>query len=216
VGEAGSIAEATALIAASSPDLLLLDVNLPDGTGFDVLDRFPKPDFNVIFTTAFDDYALRAFRYSAIDYLVKPVDPDLLAEALHRVQADTSITNRHRQFEQLKINTSTKTFGQMTLNTGDGLIFIQTNEIIHLIAEGNYTYVHLINGEKHLVNRSMKEFDDMLPELGFFRIHQSHLVNTAQIRKYLKEDGGFIVMQDGAKLPIARRRKEELLTLLGV
>ncbi len=214
IGEAASIAEATDLIIQTSPDLLLLDVHLPDGSGFDILDRFPTPDFGVIFTTAYDDFALRAFRYSAIDYLLKPVDPDLLSEALDKVQTATSPNDRHRQYAQLRNNTATKSFGHITLNTGDGMIFVSTSEIIHLLAHGNYTYVYLPNGEKHLVNRSMKEFDEILPEPDFFRIHQSHLVNTERVRKFLKEDGGYLVMQDGAKLPIARRRKDELLRLL--
>lgn len=209
VGEAGSVSEASALITQAGPDMLLLDIHLGDGTGFDLLDQFPAPRFKVIFTTAHDEFAVRAFRYSAIDYLLKPVDPDLLLEALIRVK--TSAHPQDIQLEILRHNANTRQFDRMTLNTGDGLVFIQTADIVHLEANGNYTYAYLADGEKHLVSCNMKDFAEMLPEPEFFRIHQSHLVNTSRVKKYLKEDGGFVVMQNGAKLPLARRRKEEFL-----
>lgn len=215
VGEAGSIAEAVPLMNQMAPDLILLDVELTDGTGFDLLDRFPRPDFRVIFTTAYDKFALRAFRYSAVDYLLKPVDPDLLQEAIRKANIHIPSAARYQQFEQLRHNAATGSFDRITLNTGDGLLFIQTTDILHLEANGNFTFAYLADGEKHLVSSNMKEFEEILPEPGFFRIHQSHLVNTSRVKKFLKEDGGYVVMQDGAKLPIARRRKEEFLRELG-
>lgn len=213
IGEAGSVAEAIPLLLDKSPELLLLDVHLPDGTGFDLLDKFPKPGFKVIFTTAHDEFAIRAFHYSAIDYLLKPVDPDLLYQAIQKVAAST--LQYEMQLAQLRHNTSTRLFDRITLNTGNGLVFVQNKDIIHLEANGNYTFVFLADGEKHLVSRNMKEFVELLPEPAFFRIHQSFLVNTAMVKKYLKDDGGYVVMQGGAKLPLARRRKEEFLGILG-
>ncbi len=213
-GEAGSLDAATALIEREGPDLIFLDIHLEDGTGFDLLDRFPKPKFKVIFTTAHDEFAVKAFRYSAIDYLLKPVDPDLFLEAVQRAEARTH--SQEKQLAVLKHNNATRQFDRITLNTGDGMIFIQTSDILHLEANGNYTFAYLADGEKHLVNCTMKDFEEMLPEPVFFRIHQSHLVNTGKVKKYIKDDGGYVVMPDGAKLPLARRRKEEFLRELGV
>jgi len=213
-GEAGSLEAAYPLILKTEPDLILLDIHLEDGTGFELLDRFTSPQFKVIFTTAHDEFAVRAFRYSAIDYLLKPVDPDLLLEAVKRAEASTH--SQEKQLEVLKHNTTTRQFDRITLNTGDGLLFIQTADILHLEANGNYAFAYLADGEKHLVNCNMKDFEEMLPEPAFFRIHQSHLVNTSRVKKYLKDDGGYVVMPDGAKLPLARRRKEEFLRELGV
>ena len=213
VGEAATLAEAAVQLLELNPDLVLLDVNLPGGTGFDLLDQFPAASFKVIFTTAHDDFAIRAFRYSAIDYLLKPVDPDLLFQAIKK--AETINLQHSKQLIQLRHNINSGQFDRITLNTGDGMVFVQTTDILHLEANGNYTFAFMIDGEKHLVNRNMKEFEEMLPEPTFFRIHQSYLVNTARVKKYLKDDGGYVVMQDGAKLPLARRRKEEFLRELG-
>lgn len=201
------------LILKTEPDLILLDIHLEDGTGFELIDQFSAPRFKVIFTTAHDEFAVRAFRYSAIDYLLKPVDPDLLRDAVKR--AETSAHSQEKQLEVLRHNTSTRQFDRITLNTGDGLVFIQTADILHIEANGNYSFAYLSDGEKHLVNSTMKDFEEILPEPAFFRIHQSHLVNTGRVKKYLKDDGGYVVMPDGAKLPLARRRKEEFLRELG-
>ena len=211
VGEAASVAAAVELINSALPDLLLLDISLPDGTGFDLLDHFPQPDFRVIFTTGHDEFALKAFRYSAIDYLLKPIDPDLLAEAMHKIDMQAPSSSWHLQLAQLRHQNASHNFDRIALNTGDGILFIQTSDILHLEANGNFTHVHLADGEKHLVSNNLKMFEEILPEPGFFRIHQSYLVNTSRIKKFLKEDGGFVLMQDGAKLPIARRRKDDFL-----
>ncbi len=215
VGEAGSLAQAIQMVAQANPNLILLDVDLTDGTGFDLLDRFPEPGFRVIFTTAHDEFALRAFRYSAVDYLLKPVDPDLLLEAVRKAETHMPSAAWHLQLAQLRHNTTTGSFDRITLNTGDGLLFIRTSDILHLEANGNFTFAYLADGEKHLVSSNLKEFEEILPEPGFFRIHQSHLVNTSRVKKFLKEDGGYVIMQDGAKLPVARRRKDEFLRGLG-
>ncbi|MBL7803685.1 MAG: response regulator transcription factor [Saprospiraceae bacterium] len=210
-GEAGSITEAAEALRHTRPDLLLLDISLPDGTGFDLLDRFPQPDFRVIFTTAHDEFALKAFRYSAVDYLLKPVDPDQLAESVHKAGRQTPAASWHLQLAQLRNQNATGNFDRIALNTGDGLLFIQTSDILYLEANGNFTYAYLSEGERHLVSNNLKMFEEILPEPGFFRIHQSYLVNTQRVKKFLKEDGGYVIMQDGAKLPLARRRKDDFL-----
>ena len=208
IGEASSLGEASLLLSDASPDLLLLDVDLGDGTGFDLLDRFPLPAFKVIFTTAHDEFALRAFRYSALDYLLKPVDPEELVSAVRKAAASGNPTQHHRQLEQLRHNTSTRSFDRITLNTGDGLLFVGIEEIMRLEAQGNYSFVFLENGERHLAAQSLAGFEEMLPTPLFFRAHQSHVVNTKFVRKLAKDDGDNLLMTDKAVIPLARRRKE--------
>ena len=213
VGEAASLAEAIALLPQVSPDILLLDVALEDGTGFDLLDRFPQPDFRVVFTTAHDEFALRAFRYSALDYLLKPVDPEELVAAVRKAVVSSESLQHQRQLEQLRHNTMTRSFDRITLNTGDGLLFINTAEITHLEAKGNYSFVFLENGERHLAAQSLVAFEEMLPNPPFFRTHQSHIVNTTFVRKLAKDDN--LLMTDKSVVPLARRRKVSFIQIMG-
>ncbi len=215
VGEAGSLAEGAAMILEAHPDLLLLDVDLGDGTGFDLLNRFPQPSFRVIFTTAHDEFALRAFRYSAVNYLLKPVDPEELVSAVKRVLIPGDAPSRHQQLQQLSHNTSTRSFDRITLNTGNGLLFIQTAEIMRLEAQGNYSFVFLENGERHLAAQSLATFEEMLPVPPFFRAHQSHMVNIRFVRKLTRDEGDSLLMMDKAVIPLARRRKEAFLEMMG-
>lgn len=214
VGEASSITQATALIPQTDPDLLLLDVEMDDGTGFDLLDRFPQPDFQVIFTTAHDEFAVRAFRYSAVDYLLKPVDPDELTAAVRRASQPGDAAARQRQLEQLRHNAAAGSFERITLNTGDGLVFIRTAEIMHLEANGNYCHVFLENGERHLAAQTLAAFEEILPSPPFFRAHQSHLVNTAFVRKLAKDEGDSLLMASKTVIPLARRRRESFIEMM--
>ena len=214
VGDAASVAEATERLNDLSPDLILLDVDLGDGTGFDLLDRFFRPNFKVIFTTAHDEFALRAFRYSALDYLLKPVDPEELIASVRKVAITNKPEEYQRQLDQLRHNTSTRSFDRITLNTGDGLLFIGTAEITRLEAQGNYSFVFLENGERHLAAQSLAGFEEMLPAPPFFRAHQSHLVNTAFVRKLAKEEGDNLIMADKSIIPLARRRKEAFMGIM--
>lgn len=214
VGEASSLAEATEIIPKVSPDLLLLDLSMEDGTGFELLDRFPNPDFQVIFTTAFDNFALKAFRYSAVDYLLKPVDPTELIKSVRRAAASGNDASRLLQLDQLRHNTSTRTFDRITLSTGDGLLFINISEIIRLEANGNYSFVFLENNERHLVAQSLASFEEILPSPPFFRTHLSHIVNASFVRKLTKEDGDHLLMLDKSLVPLARRRKDAFVNIM--
>jgi two-component system LytT family response regulator len=202
------------ILRSHEVDLVLLDVQMEDGTGFDLLDRFKTWHFNVIFTTAHDEFAVRAFRYHAIDYLLKPIAPEDLVEAVNNAKARSDNELRQKQFQHLLETTTNRSFDRLTLNTSTGPIFINTQEISHIETYGNYVFVFLVNNERHLVSRNLKEFEEMLPEPAFFRIHQSHMVNTAMVKKFEKDDGGYAVMKNGVKLPVARRRKEEFLKVL--
>lgn len=215
IGEAGSLKAAASLLQQACPDVVLLDVDLGDGTGFDLLNLFPEPAFRVIFTTGHDEFALRAFRYSAIDYLLKPVDPEDLIAAVRRAAAPADPVARRLQLEQLTRQAGTRIFDRITLNTGSGLLFLQTEEIMHLESKGNYSFVFLENGERHLITQSLATFEEMLPSPPFFRAHQSHMVNTKYVRKLAKDDGDSLLLTNKSVVPLARRRRDAFIEMMG-
>jgi two-component system LytT family response regulator len=214
VGEAGSVSEAEQLLRKTEVDLLMLDVQMEDGTGFDLLDRFTTWNFNVIFTTAHDEFAVRAFRYNAIDYLLKPIVAEDFVLAVNKAKAQTDHIFRQQQIAQLLETANQRNFDRITLYTTDGPVFARTGDILRLETYGNYSFVYLTNGERLLVPRNLKEFEEMLHEPEFVRVHQSHMVNAALVKKVIKDEGGHAVMKDGSKIPVARRKKEGFLQLL--
>jgi len=213
-GEASSVKEASELIPRVQPDLLFLDVEMQDGTGFDLLDRLPVLNFNVIFITAHNEFAIKAFKYNAIDYLLKPINPDEFIMAVRKSREFKNKDILPQQLGQLLQTTKQKSFEHITLNTSNGYVFAKTNEITRIETYGNYCFVYLKEGERILVPLNLKEFEEMLPEPDFFRLHQSHIVNTAMVRKIIKEDGDLVIMSDGSKIPIARRRKDDFLKII--
>ncbi len=213
-GEAGSVAEAVPLISAGKIDLLFLDIELKDGSGFDILDQLADVNFNVIFTTAHNEFAIRAFRYNALDYLLKPLDPDEFVMAVKKSKEQINLEILRKQMAQLIKSTQEKSFDRITLSTQSGHVFAKTMDITRIETYGNYSFVYLTEGERLLVSRNLKEFEEMLPEPDFFRVHQSHIVNTSLVKKVIKEDGDQVVMADGAKIPVSRRRKEEFMKIL--
>ncbi|MDQ3017891.1 MAG: LytTR family DNA-binding domain-containing protein, partial [Bacteroidota bacterium] len=192
-------------------DLLFLDVEMSDGTGFELLDKIKDQHFPVIFTTAHDEFAIRAFRYNAIDYLLKPIDPDEFIEAVQKAKDHQHQSTLRKQFAQLVQTSQDKTFDRITLATSEGLIFTNTKDITRIETYGNYCFVFLATGDRLLVSKNLKEFEEMLPEPEFFRIHQSHIVNTLFVKKIIKDDGEQVIMSDGMKIPVSRRRKEEFM-----
>jgi len=207
-GEADSVESAYILIRNSQPHALLLDISLDDGTGFDLLDKFPNPSFQVVFTTAHDEFAITAFRYHALDYLLKPINPAELAQVIDRIskKMHDDIATR---MANLMESTRTHKLEKMTLSSSEGMVFLSIDQIVHLESDGSYTTFNMMGNERHLVARPMREFEELLPEDRFFKIHQSHLVNLAFVKKILREDGGYALMENGSKVPIARRRKDE-------
>ncbi len=211
VGEATDVAEGVELIRAIRPELVLLDIQLTDGTGFDLLDQFKPPFFQVIFTTAYDEFALRAFRYHAIDYLLKPIDPDELVEAAEKAAKNKTSEQFVKQLSSLMETANLRRFEKITLPSTNGLIILNADEIIRLEAKVNYCNIHTSREEKVLITRTLKWFEETLPEKDFFRAHQSHMINMHFVRRFLRDDGGLILMQDGARIPLARRRKDDFL-----
>ena len=179
-------------IRSLKPDIVFLDIEMPWINGFELIDQLQPIDFEVIFVTAYNEYALKAFRSKALDYLLKPIEsPDL-----------ENILNKYATSYLPEI---------ISVPTQEGLEFIHKKEIMYCEAEGNYTYIHTQDGKKRLIPKTLKDIESMIHDAGFLRIHQSYLANVAYLKSYSRQDGGFIELKNGKQLPVSRARKEELL-----
>jgi two-component system, LytTR family, response regulator len=211
-----SASEGFELIKASKPDVVFLDIEMPGGTGFDLLQMTHAHDFDVVFVTAFDQYAIRAIRFCAIDYLLKPVDYKELVMAVNRVIS----RKNDRQKIQLSMQNyvenigTSKTERKIALVSSNRNIYVKVKEIIRCEGENNYTRVFVVNGEKVLVTRTLKDFEELLEDSGFIRVHQSHLINMDHIHSFEKKDGGYILMCDKSVVHISRQRKEKVMKML--
>lgn len=213
-GVAASIAEGYDLIDRVKPDLVFLDIEIDGGTSFNILDRWKQLPFKVIFTTAYDHYALKAFKYGATDYLLKPYSPQDILRSLERIrsnQYDEAIFNR---IEYLIRNTGTENASRISISTSDGISLVSVNDIIRIEADRSYCFVCLSDGRRILVSKPLKDFEEMLPQPSFYRVHTTHLVNMDFVTRFVKDDGGSIIMTDGRSVPLARRRKQAFLDLL--
>jgi two-component system LytT family response regulator len=211
VGEAGDIQSAYDLIVLKSPDLVLLDINLPDGSGFDLLKRFEKMNFKVVFITAHEEFALKAIKYSAVDYILKPIKASELLSAIEK--ANDNLNNEETVQKISTLLSNLEKLKKIALKTAESIHIINVSQIIRCEADVNYTKFYLENGEKLLVSKPLKEFDELLGRNGFFRTHQSHLVNLDHILRYDKTDGGYLILNDKSMVPVSVRKKEELFRL---
>ncbi len=212
IGEAETPQEAVKLINRLKPDIIFLDIELNNGTGFDVLKNFPEPDFKIIFVTGFNEFAIKAFRCSAIDYILKPVDPDILEEAIGKVFTSFNKNNFGRQVTTL-LNNVSKQEKSIVLNTNDAIYVIDVQDIIRCQSDVNYTNFFLKNKQKIVVSRPLKEFEEILEDQKFFRIHQSHLINIKYLEKYDKHSQ-VVILSDGTKLPVSHRRKDKFINFI--
>jgi two-component system LytT family response regulator len=188
---------------------------MPRMNGFDMLEQFEELNFDVVFCTAYDQFALKAFKYSALNYLLKPVDPDELISTIQRIEKIKTRPTRE-QFELLLQNlshTGKTTPQRIALTHNDGLVFVQTTDIIYCEAESNYTCVHLVGGKKIMVSKVLKEIDEALSGPDFYRVHSSFLININHIKKFVRGDGGYLVMDNEASISISRSRKQEFMEL---
>ena len=213
ITQADGVEKGIKLIKTTKPDLVFLDVEMQDGTGFDLLSSFDKIAFQVIFVTAFDKYAIQAFRFSATDFLLKPIEPQLLIEAFQKIVANKRIENLEQKIKVLLENRNTPS--KLTLPTTDGYSFVKLDDIIHIKAEDNYTEFIFKNKKKALVCKPLKEYDELLSCNGFFRTHKSHLVNLKYVEKYSRNDGGYIIMENNDRIAISRRKKDAFLQKIG-
>ncbi len=210
-GEADSVQSGFELIRDKTPDLVLLDITLNDGTGFDLLQKFEKIFFKVIFITAHEEYALKAFKFSALDYILKPLTAGELLRAIEKA-------NESKQHEETELKISTflsnlDKIKKIVLRTTESIHIVHLKNIIRCEADVNYTTFYIDTGVKLLVSKTLKDYSDLLEPSGFFRTHQSHLVNLEHILRYDKADGGHLVMADDSIVPVSSRRKDELFKL---
>jgi two-component system, LytTR family, response regulator len=215
IAEAESVQSALVEIAKHNPDLVLLDIKMQDGTGFDLLGKFDPAPFKVVFITAFDQFAVDAFKFSALDYLLKPVNPDELVKAMKKAQEKVAASELEVRIKTFisNINNFQRETKKIVLKTQESVHIIAVSEIVRCEADRNYTKFYLGGGKSLLVTGSLKEYDDMLANSGFFRAHHSYLVNLDFI-DHFRKNKMLLVMKDQSEVPVATRKKEMLLELL--
>lgn len=214
-GEAEGVQSGIKKIRETKPDVIFLDIQMQDGSGFRLLESFDEVNFEIVFTTAFDQYAIKAIKYSALDYLLKPIIPDELIEAVRKVEEKKIIKNSNinQNIDVLlnNIKSSNSESKKIILTTAEKIHVIHVNEILRCESDNYYTNFFFTDGTKLLISKTLKENEKMLKDHNFIRPHKSHLINVKYIKGYMKNDGGFILMSDNSKVPVSRRRKELII-----
>jgi len=212
-GKANNITQGAQLIRENKPDLLFLDVEMPNGSGFDLLEQFPEKPFDVIFITAFNHYAIKAIKFSAVDYILKPININEFIEAVTRVILKRSVKSPGGD-ENLKVlmeNLRSPQPSRLAIPTADGMEYLNPKDIVRIEADRSYSWFFLSSNRKILVSKHLKEFQELLGDRSFFRSHNSHLVNLRYVRKFIRKEGGYIEMADSSLIPISRNKKDIFL-----
>ncbi len=220
IGEADSIDSGFKAIDTFKPQVVFLDIQLNDGTGFDILEQLAakngKTTSHIVFITAHEQYAIKAFRFSALDFLLKPVDPDELKIVIGKIHSVLEKNNDYAHIDLLLENIRKKVdnFKRIALSNSDGMHLFEISDIIRCESEDNYTKFYIKNSKPILISKTLKEYEELLTEHGFVRVHQSHLINLAYLKSYIKKDGGYLIMSDNSNIPISQRKKEQLQEIL--
>ncbi len=215
LAEADGVTTGIQVIKQYAPDVVFLDVDMGDGTGFDLLEKLKPINFKVIFITGFENYASQAFRFCALDFLLKPLNPNHLIEAVNK-----AIISLDKESQDFKLATlfanleRPKNLQKIVLKTAEKVFSVSVQDIVRCESDKNYTTFYLLDGQKLLISNTLKEYETLLEPMGFFRCHQSHLVNMAYFDHYLKTDGGSIVMKDKSHVPLSPRKRDNLFLLL--
>ena len=214
VGRAEGVKSGIESILKHHPDLILLDIKMKDGTGFDLLEKIDNIDFKIIFITAYDQYAIKAIKFSALDYLLKPVDSADLREAINKAQ---SITQKEVSTQLSTLTTNLQTDDQskkrIILKTFDNIYLVKVRDIVYAESDSRYSTIYLESGEKVIVSKTLKHYHELLNDFGFYRVHKSFLINLGHIQRFEKAEGGYVILSGDAKVPVASRKREELLKL---
>jgi two-component system LytT family response regulator len=213
VAKANNVIQGVAAIKDNKPDLVFLDVEMPNGTGFDLLAQFPEKDFDVVFITAFNHYAIKAIKFSAVDYILKPININEFIDAVNRVVKKRSerSTQGNENLKILMENLRSSLPSRLAIPTADGMEYLNPKDIIRIEADRSYSWFFLTGGRKILVSKHLKEFQELLSDRYFFRSHNSHLINLKYVKKFVRREGGYIEMTDGAMISISRNRKDLFL-----
>jgi two-component system LytT family response regulator len=213
IGKAATVDDAYKLIQKNTPDVIFLDIEMQRESGFNLLTKLKEIPFEIIFTTAFEHYALKAIKFSALDYLLKPIDIEELKQAVAKVETHERQEKLNRRFESFihNMNNSKPEYFQIALPSSDGLNIIQIQDIIYLKSDRQYTIFQSKSGEKFVTSKNLGEYEDLLLEHNFFRVHNSAIINLNEVKKYIRGDGGAVLMSNGAQIDVAKRKKEQFL-----
>lgn len=216
VGLAKNVKEGVEMIHSLKPELVFLDISMPDGSGFDLLEKVQDQKFELIFATASDQHAIRAIKFSACDYLLKPIDIDELKAAVDKAikKKNTPPNMENLQFLIQQLKKADDNFQKITLPTGNAFEIVNIKDIIRCEADTSYTHFFLTDGRKLMVSAGLKHYEELLPEKDFIRVHHHHLINMNHVVRFLKTDGGYAVMSDGTNIEISRRKKDAFLERL--
>ncbi|WP_299272178.1 LytTR family DNA-binding domain-containing protein [uncultured Psychroserpens sp.] len=214
IDTAQSVVEAAKVLRKTQPDILFLDIMLGDGTGFDVLEIFPELKSKIIFVTASDEFAIKAFKFAAIDYVLKPYANEELAHAINRAKQQIQPSKERLDILKETLSAPEKKPDKISLHTLDKIIIVNLDDIVRCESDSNNTMFHLQDQRKIFVTKTLKYFADMLKPYGFLRIHQSHLVNLQCISAFIKTDGGYLMLKNGENVPVSVRKKAEVIEIL--
>lgn len=216
VAMGNNVADAVRLINLYTPEIVFLDIEMPNGNGFTLFDKIRQPQFTTVFTTAYEEYAIKAFRVSALDYLVKPIDYRLLQDAISKYRSKKKIELKEERLDLLIENMANRPseFSKIALADTEGFTMVRTSDIIYCQADGSYTIVYLLNGNKIIASKLLKLIEELLPDETFYRIHKSYIVNLNLIKKYIKMDGNQVVLANDVRLDVSERNKKEFLDRL--
>lgn len=214
IGKATSVVEAAKLLRKQQPDILFLDIMLGDGTGFDILEIFPDLKSKIIFVTASDAFAIKAFKFAAIDYILKPYSDEDLASSIEKAQNQIQPDKEQLDVLQEAVTLPNNKPNKISLHTLEKIVVVNINEIIRCKSDNNYTTFFFKDKSKTLVSKTLKHYADLLKEVGFLRVHQSHLINTTYIKEFIKADGGYLMLTDNSNIPVSVRKRNEVLEVL--
>lgn len=214
VATANSVEEGIAIIKKEKPDLVFLDIEMPDKSGFDLLAQLDTIDFEVIITTGYEQYAVKAFKTVALDYLLKPIDVNDLELAVAKVLEKRKKRRVNKNFDVFIQNWKSGGNEQIALASSEGFVFVKVKDIIYCKGDGAYTYFYIKDTPRITVSKNLKEFEELLKEQSFFRVHKSYLINLNEMKKYVRGDGGYVVMTNGDNVDVSKRKKESFLSNL--
>ena len=213
-GTATNIEDGYAGIVTLQPSMVFLDIEMPGGTGFDLLRKFKQISFEVIFITAYNQYAVQAFRENALDYLLKPIDIAALQEAIYKAEQQIGLKQTNQNLAKYLEQTQTPACAKISIPVQDGYLFINSDDIIRCEASGSYSWFYMAGGKKIMVSMRLKECEDLLPAYCFYRVHNSHIINLQHIARYVRGRGGYILMQDDSTVDVAASRKDAFLDMM--
>ncbi len=216
IAEADGMQSGLKAIEEHHPDVIFLDIQMPDGSGFKLLESLKEIDFDIIFTTAYDQFAIKAIKFSAIDYLLKPIFPDDLITAVKKAEERQDARNTRKHVDVLleNINKPASEPPKIVLSTSERINVVKVKDILRCESDNYYTMFYFTDGKKLLMSKTLKENEELLSEYNFIRPHKSHLINVLYIKSFNKRDGGYILMTDGSRVPVSRRKKEKIVEII--